>query len=253
MDARGPPVTLEDGWLQVLTPRGEDPRRDVHRHARGLDLVIFDMDGTLVDKMSSWEMIHAAFGVSNFKNWQRYQRGEIDDHQFMASDIEMWCIDDRKVHVAEIEKILATAEIMPGARELVDALRAQGVATCILSGGLDLLARRVAIELGIDMYVANGLALTATGHLAGHGICYVKINDKGHPTRELLNVLGVAPARAAAVGNSEWDAAMFRECGFSVAVNPFDDKVRAAASVVLESKDLALAIPHLVRASGSRA
>jgi phosphoserine phosphatase len=115
-----------------------------------------------------------------------------------------------------------------------------------MSGGLDLLARKVCEATGIDMYVANGLRLKPTGHLAGEGICFVRINDKGSPTRELLAKLGVRPERAAAVGNSEWDVPMFRAVGLGVAYNPSDDAVRAGAHAVVEKGDMRDVLPHLL-------
>lgn len=254
--AREDPLSLADGWLQVVSTRHADPRQDVDHVKPGLELVLLDMDGTLVD-CSSWEMIHAAFGVTNTPNWEKYQRGLLDDVEFMRSDIALWHVAARarrgadassgeRVHVDEVERILAGAPYMPGARELVDGLRARGVATCILSGGLDLLARRVCLELGIDMYVANGLRLHESGHLNGEGIPYVEIRDKARTTREILRKLGVPKERTAAVGNSAYDAGMFREAGFGVAVNPFDDEVRRAARHVVEGKDLRMVLRHLL-------
>lgn len=243
--ARGDPLSLADGWLQVVSTHHKDPREDVDRSKPGLELVLLDMDGTLVD-CSSWEMVHEAFGVTNKANWERYQRGELDDVEFMRSDIALWHVGDRKVHVEELERILHPAPLMPGARELVDGLRARGIATCILSGGIDLLARRVCETLGIDMYVANGLRLVESGHLQGDGIVYVEIRDKARPTREILKKLGVPRERAAAVGNSAYDAGMFHEVGVGVAVNAFDDVVRKAATHVVRGKDLRLVLGHLV-------
>lgn len=243
-------VDVMDGWLQVVSTHHHSPHDDVDtEHELGdhaLDLVIFDMDGTLTQGVSSWEMIHRALGVVNDANWERYARGEIDDHEFMRSDIELWCMNGRRVHVEDVERIIATATLMANARELVQRLRAQGVATCIVSGGLDVLAHRVAIECGIDMFVANGLALDPEGYLAGHGLCYVKVNDKGAPTRELLAKLGVPRERAASVGNSVWDVPMFRATGRGIAFAPVDDGVRKGADVVVESTDMLDCAPHLL-------
>lgn len=235
--AREDAAALADGWLQVVSTRHLDPRDDVDRSKPGLELVLLDMDGTLIEG-SSWEMVHEAFGVSNQANWERYQRGELDDVEFMRSDIALWHVGGAKKHVEEIERVLRKAAIMPGARDLVDALRERNVATCVLSGGIDLLARRVCEELGIDMFVANGLKLEESGHLAGDGLVFVEIRDKGKTAREILKKLGVPKARAAAVGNSAYDVPMFRECAFGVAVNPSDHWVRRNARRVVEGKDL---------------
>lgn len=242
--AREDPLAVADGWLQVVSTRHASPRDDIDRTKPGLELVLLDMDGTLIDA-SSWEMIHQAYGVSNQENWGRYQRGELDDVEFMRSDIALWHVKNPTIHVGDLERILHRAPLMPGARELVQGLAERDVATCIVSGGIDLLARHVCEELGVDMYVANGLRLQGSGHLSGEGIVYLEIRDKARTTREILKRLGVAKERTAAVGNSAYDAPMFRECGFGVAVNPSDHVVRRAAKHVVEGKDLRDVLRHL--------
>lgn len=242
---REDPVSLAEGWLQVVSTRHASPREDVDREKPGLELVLLDMDGTLVPG-STWEVLHEAYGVSNEQNWLRYQRGELDDLAFIRSDVALWRVPDRNVHVDDLVAVLDKVPMMDGARELVAGLRERGVATCILSGGLDLLARRVCLELGIDMYVANGLRLLESGHLHGDGFVFVEIRDKGKAAREILRRLGVPKHRAAAVGNSAYDVPMFRQTGLGVAFNPSDDWVRRAADHVVEGTDMRRVLPLLL-------
>ena len=239
-------MALAQGWLQVVSTHHRDPRDDVDRSKPGLELVLLDMDGTLVHG-STWEVLHEHYGVSNETNWLRYQRGELDDHAFIESDIALWRVDERPIHVDEIDHILHKhTRIMDGAKELVAALRERRIATCIVSGGLDLLARRVCQELGIDMYVANGLRLKESGHISGQGLVFIEIKDKGRTTREILKRLGVPRERTAAVGNSAYDVPMFRESGFGVAFNPSDHWVRRMARHVVEGQDMRKVIPCLL-------
>lgn len=244
--AREDAMSLADGWLQIVSTHHADPREDVDRTKPGLELVFLDMDGTLVHG-STWEVLHEHYGVTNETNWLRYQQGLLNDHDFVKSDIALWKLDERPIHVDEIDHILHKhSRIMDGAKELVDALRKRSIATCIVSGGLDLLARRVCLELGIDMYVANGLRLKESGHLAGDGVVYLEIKDKGRTTREILKRLGVPKERTAAVGNSAYDVPMFREAGFGIAFNPSDPWVRRNARAVIEGTNMLDVIPHLV-------
>ena len=37
-----------------------------------MKMVVFDMDGVLVDIDSSWQLIHKAFNADNEENFQRY-------------------------------------------------------------------------------------------------------------------------------------------------------------------------------------
>ncbi|HLE97713.1 MAG TPA: HAD-IB family phosphatase [Candidatus Thermoplasmatota archaeon] len=202
------------------------------------DLVLFDMDGTLVDEMSSWEFVHEHFQVSNDANWARYNRGEIDDLEFMRTDIALWGIERRPIHLDDVARVLERAPIMRNAPRVMRALRDRGVATGIVSGGMDILAHRVAEALEMDLYLANGLAADAQGYLTGEGVLFIEIRDKGAPTRSIVRASGAAKERTASVGNSRWDVTMFRETGFGVAINPFDDEVRKGANVTVEGTDM---------------
>jgi phosphoserine phosphatase len=206
--------------------------------------VFFDMDGTLTDRISSWEWVHRHFGIDNRDSWEAFLRGDIDDLEFMRRDIARWKARG-PVPIEVIRRALDDIPLVAGARELVGALHARGTRTVIVTGGLDLLAERVCREVGIRDHVGNGLCHDEHGMLLDDGILRVPVNDKGQPVRRLLDELRVPPERAAAIGNSSQDVAMFRATGLGVAFDPLDEAVRREADVVIEEKDLRLAIPHL--------
>lgn len=56
--------------------------------------------------------------------------------------------------------------------------------------------------------------------------------DKGSGVREMCAMLGIDPLATAAVGNSEEDIAMFRACGYGIAVNGCLESVAAAADFI---------------------
>ncbi|MDX1612109.1 MAG: HAD-IB family phosphatase [Candidatus Thermoplasmatota archaeon] len=210
-------------------------------------VVLFDMDGTLVDEKSAWEWVHDHFGVDNSDNLEAFFQGYLDDEAFMASDIALWQdAAGGKVHIKEVEEILAAAPLMPGTHELFDALNEAGVTTGIVSGGIDILAHRVAQELGIQVVEANGLAVDAKGFLTGQGICRVYLEDKATPTQRALRALGADGEQAAAVGNSHYDVGMFETVARGIAFAPVDQGVREGADIVLETKDMRALIDHLV-------
>lgn len=211
------------------------------------EAVFFDMDGTLTDRVSSWEWVHRHLGVDNKGTWEAFLRGEFDDREFMRRDIALWKAAHGQLRVERIRGALAEIPLVAGARELVQALHDEGAHTIIVTGGLDILAERVCQEVGIREHLGNGLCADEQGYLLDEGILRVPVNDKGAPVREVLKRLGIAPHKAAAIGNSGQDVAMFRACGFGVAFDPIDDVVRTGADVVIEEKDLRRAIPHLTR------
>ncbi len=196
------------------------------------------MDGTLVDVPSSWAMVHAHFGAENAEGLRRFMAYEIDDLEFVRTDVRIWWQHRPNLTIGEVEAILAPAPLMPGARTLIDGLRHRGVHTAIISGGIDVLAHRVARELGIDRVLANGFRLHTDGRLTGEGIVRVPIHRKEDVLADLQAELGIDPSETASVGNSEIDVGMFRRSRVGVAFLPEDDKVRDGATDVVTERDL---------------
>jgi phosphoserine phosphatase len=203
-----------------------------------LRLVVFDMDGTLVDVESSWAAVHAHFGETNSEGLRRFLSNEIDDEEFIRSDIEIWRRHAPELSIGDLQGILDRVPLMPGAAALFAGLRRPGIRTAIVSGGIDLLARRVARELGIDLALANGFRVTSSGRLTGDGIVRVPVHHKEQVLEQLQAQLGIAPEETASVGNSEIDVGLFRRSRLGVAFLPADETVRRHADHVVAERDL---------------
>lgn len=209
-------------------------------------LVAFDMDGTLVDAESSWGWVHAYFGERNDEGLRRFLNDEIDDEEFMQSDLALWRKHRPDLTAGDLASILSTVPLMPGAVELVRGLTQHGIMTAIISGGIDLLAERVGRELGIERVYANGFATDASGRIGGNGIVRVPIRAKREVLARLQEELGVAPEDTAAVGNSDIDVGLFVRSRIRVAFLPVDDHVRANATHQFDHKDLRALLPLLL-------
>jgi phosphoserine phosphatase len=203
-----------------------------------LRFVAFDMDGTLVDCESSWASVHAFFGERNDEGLRLFNSDQIDDLEFVRSDIRIWWKHRPDLRLDEIEEILQDVPLMPGAEQLVHDLHVRGVRTAIVSGGIDVLAKRIADELGIDIALANGFRVDADGRLSGEGIIRVPIHQKESVLAMLQAQLGIDPSETASVGNSEIDVGLFRRSRVGVAFRPEDDAVRQGASAIVEEPDL---------------
>ena len=203
-----------------------------------LKLVAFDMDGTLVDVASSWRVVHDYFHDHNDEGLRRFLANEIDDLEFIRMDVRVWWKHAPTLTLPELEHILDDVPYMPGAGALLRRLRARGVRTAIVSGGLDVLARRVGRELGIDHVLANGVRTGADGRILDDGIVRVPIHGKEGVLATLQQELGVAREETASVGNSEIDVGLFRRSRVGVAFLPADDDVRRAATDVVTERDL---------------
>ena len=201
-------------------------------------LAVFDMDGVLVDIESSWVYVHRHFEVNNEHSLKSYLRGEIDDLEFIRRDVELWLDKDPSLTLDRIRLILSTAPFMKGARETIAALKDNGVRTAIVSAGIDLLAERVAIDLRMDMFYANGFAADCSGRLTGDGILNVRLDQKGEKVRAIADLFDLDSDDIASVGNSRYDIPMFEVSGLGIAFCPVDQETSNSADEVVHEKDL---------------
>jgi len=181
--------------------------------------VLFDMDGVLVPVKSSWAYLHRYFGVE--KEAERVKRlfeeGKIDYVKWMELDTSLW-IKARGgcIHYREIADALSRVPIDPEAPKVARELHRRGIVIGIVSGGIDILARRVAHAVGADVWVANRLLFDKRGCLRPGGVPLVG-GEKSGVVRRVLGELGVPPGNAMFVGDSKWDAGAMRVVGYPVA------------------------------------
>jgi len=204
-----------------------------------LKLVALDMDGTLVDVPSSWRVVHDHFDDHNDDGLRMFLANQIDDHEFIRMDVRVWWKHRPDLSIDDLERILADVPLMPGAGTLIDGLHKRGARTAIVSGGLDVLAKRIAGELGVEIVLANGVRVDSEGLLTGDGIVRVPIHGKEKVLAALQDQLGVDPEETASVGNSEIDVGLFRRSRVGVAFLPEDEVVKKAATRVVTERNLA--------------
>ena len=85
-----------------------------------IKLVVFDMDGTLLEPRSCWAYIHEHFGTDNSEMLEKYIKHKINDQEFVKSDISLWKEkSDKKVNEQYINSILDEIIPIDGAEELV--------------------------------------------------------------------------------------------------------------------------------------
>ncbi len=212
-----------------------------------MKLIAFDMDGVLTEYFSSWVWVHEHFGTDNDEALRAYIAGKIDDLEFMRRDINLWKERKKDLNREYIREILDGVPIRSGAKELMEWLRSNGCRTAIISGGIDILAERIGRELGMDYVFANGLEFDDKGIITGNGILRVVLKDKSIILKKLMKELSIEKKGCAAVGDSDIDATMFRECALSIAFNPKKEATEAIkhANHVVHAKSLLAIKPYL--------
>ena len=189
-----------------------------------IKLVVFDMDGTIIEPRSSWAMIHEHFGTDNTEMLQLYIDHKISDKEFVKADIKLWnSKSDRPVDEKYINSILDKAKPRKGAEELITALHESKIKTIILSGGIQYLANKWAKKWGMNEALANELIDDENGKLMA------KINSSGHNKGPLMEKMikkyNYKKNEIAAIGDTIVDIPTFERAGLSIAVNTEDERV----------------------------
>jgi len=213
------------------------------KKGKNIRLVFFDMDGVLLDTVSSWKYIHERFGTTNERSIMPYLRGDIDYLEFIRRDVALWKTNGKAVKKITIQKILYSIPFIKGAYECIAFLKERRVQTAIVSAGLDILAEKVAADVGIDYAFANEVKVGSDGRLTGEGVLHVELMHKDKNVQALAKKLRIPLEACAAVGNSCFDIPMLEVCGLGIAFNPEDTCIVQCADVVVEGKDLSRLIP----------
>ena len=202
----------------ALVPRGRTRDR--------VRLVAFDMDSTLItieciDEIADMQGIKPAVAAIT----DRAMRGEID---FRASLTERVALL-RGLPIAALERVYAERlRLSPGAQPMLDAFKAAGAKTLLVSGGFTFFTDRLKARLDLDHALANALEIEAgvlTGRIVG---AIVDAQSKAQTFRRLAEQYRGADGLALASGAGANDLPMLELADVSIAYRA-KPKVRARA------------------------
>ncbi len=203
-------------------------------------LVILDMDGTVFRHKNLWLELHRRLGT--------FEEGRKATEEWLHRDYAK--LVDVVIHglwkgkpAQPFLDLIEEAEYLPGAEEAVRAMHAKGYVVALVSSGSDLLVERAKRELGIAHGVGNRLDI-ADGIITGRsrdatGATLWPVRDDKVPAAErLCRECGCRMADAVAIGDGKNDRSLFRTVGTSIAFNDAPEELKAAATHVVDGKDL---------------
>ena len=205
----------------------------VSDHAPGVPRVfVSDMDSTMIqaeciDELADFAGLKAQIADIT----ERAMQGELDFAEALTERVRLLGGLGEDAILQCLEQRIAP---MPGARALVETLKAQGCHTVLVTGGFHQFADPVAEDLGFERVVANRLGVEhgkLNGGLVG-GI--VDSSIKEQVLREEVARLGGA---SLATGDGANDIPMLRAASYGVAYHA-KPKARAAAHGWIDAGDL---------------
>jgi phosphoserine phosphatase len=203
-------------------------------------LIAFDMDSTLitiecVDEIAAMAGKRAEVAAIT----EAAMRGEIADYkESLRRRVSLL----KGVPAAALQRVYdERLRFSPGTEVLVAACRRAGLKTLLVSGGFTFFTDRVRDRLQIDFTRSNVLGIEGealTGRMVDQSwgdICDGV--EKRKMLLETCDALGIAPARAIAIGDGANDLPMMAAAGLSVAYRA-KPRVRDAAMVAIDAGGL---------------
>ncbi len=178
-------------------------------------LLAMDMDSTLItieciDEIADLQGIKpevAAITASAM-------RGEIEYHESLRRRLALL----EGLPEGALERVYnERLQLSPGAERMLEALRAAGIRTLLVSSGFTFFTERLKQRLALDYTLSNTLEIKdrkLTGKVLGR---IVDAQVKAAKLRELRDGLHLTPHRVIAIGDGANDLAMMAEAGVSIA------------------------------------
>ena len=216
--ARGEPNSADKLRQSLLKLAGEQnidiayQEDNIFRRSR--QLVVFDMDSTLIDAEVIDELaVEAGVGEQVAAITEAAMRGEVDFKQSFVQRVALL----EGLSEGVLQTVAKRLRLNDGAEYLLKSLNQLGFKTAIVSGGFTFFARHLQKQLGVDYVYANELDVVkgvVTGNVVGE---IIDGQRKAEILVEIANKLGLSLEQVIAVGDGANDLAMLNIAGLGIA------------------------------------
>ena len=216
--ARGEPNSADELRQSLLKLAGEQnidiayQEDNIFRRSR--QLVVFDMDSTLIDAEVIDELaIEAGVGEQVAAITEAAMRGEVDFKQSFVQRVALL----EGLSEGVLQTVAKRLRLNDGAEYLLKSLKQLGFKTAIVSGGFTFFARHLQKQLGVDYVYANELDVVkgvVTGNVVGE---IIDGQRKAEILVDIANKLGLSLEQVIAVGDGANDLAMLNIAGLGIA------------------------------------
>jgi phosphoserine phosphatase len=179
-------------------------------------LVVFDMDGTIVDQEIIDELAKAAgVGAQVSELTAKGMRGEMDFKESLRRRVMML----RGLPEPTLRKIRSEMRLTPGTEELITVLKDMGYKVALISGGFTYFTDALKERLGFDYAFGNDLVIKdgkVTGEVGGE---IIDSKKKAAIMTDLAKRENIPREDVVAVGDGANDRIMLQNAGLGIAFN----------------------------------
>jgi phosphoserine phosphatase len=193
-------------------------------------LLTMDMDSTLI----TIECIDEIADMQGLKPQvaeitEAAMRGEIEFRESLTRRVALL----KGLDAGALQRVYdERLKLSPGAENMLDAIKAAGIKTRLVSGGFTFFTDRMKTRLGLDYTHSNVLEIE-DGKLTGRVVgVIVDADEKHHTVERVCKELGISTQQAIVMGDGANDLKMMGISGMSVAFRA-KPIVRAQADVAL--------------------
>jgi phosphoserine phosphatase len=203
-------------------------------------LASFDLDGTLVRDTSTGGFLAEKLGHAKAMAEAEalYAQGAVPNDYVSTLDGKFY----EGLSKAEVFEWLEDLPFIDGIAETVKAFNAQGIPCVICTLAWEFVAEFVAQKYGFVSWSGPALAYDKDGRFTGNIASH--FNEFGKPVfiQNTCDEMGINMANVFHIGDSRSDIELFKQAGFTVAINATAD-AKAAARVSIETNTLADVLP----------
>ena len=192
-------------------------------------LVVFDMDGTVIDGEILDELAKAV-GIEKeiSEITDKGMRGEIDFEESLRTRVMML----KGVKESVLKEIRDNMKLTPGAEELINVLKNIGYKIALISGGFTYFADVFKEKFGFDYVYANKLVIKngkLTGEIEGD---IIDSKKKAEIMEEIARRENIQREDIIAIGDGANDQIMLKNAGLGIAFNPKEILKKEADGVI---------------------
>jgi phosphoserine phosphatase len=192
-------------------------------------LIVFDVDGTLIDAEMIDELAKAAgVGGKVSEITLRAMNGEIEFKEALKERVRLLKGLDARI----LKSIVDNLDVTAGAEELITALKTLGYKIALISGGFAQFVEKIKNKLGIDYVYANELVIE-DGKLTGKLVePIIDAERKAELMREIAEKENLLMNQIVAIGDGANDRFMLQNSGLGIALYPKEVLQKVAAGVI---------------------